>query len=379
MKLRSLLLLVPLLVVAMQLPAAAQFAFGIEPFCATEKDYPNVSLPAATWAEIVKTSNEGIPLKDACVEGTPGAPLEGWQADFDNDGSQEVILLCHSGEPEAGCNAVAALAPMGEGKFRLIDMMAIPGGKAFIRPIVTLESGVQLYLQNTYTLPDGQKEVKGSILWLQQGSLIVLISWPQKAMMIDGKLCNQKVDAAFIDMNFDARKELYIRYTLQKGTGKLTSKNLLDRYVLTLDYLPNHLRYGIYDSCGFDKTKNAMATARAGERMLGKAETRDEGVAKIREGLRVDPFNNDSRVKLGIFFRDQGKYGDAEKTLLIAIAFDPTYKKAHKILGDTYLRLNDLEKALAAYTTYLSLNPPEGLDRRQAKINVKRITVWSRK
>ena len=97
---------------------------------------------------------------------------------------------------------------------------------------------------------------------------------------------------------------------------------------------------------------------------------------KVREAIRVDPFMVKERVKLGQFFLMDGKYADAEKMLSSAIDFDGTYPKAYKLLGDTYLRLNDLQKALAAYTKFLEYNKVKSsMDVRQVKHNIKQITI----
>jgi len=262
-------------------------------------------------------------------------------------------------------------------------MLALPAGTALLRPIKPLDEGVQLYAQCSYTLEDGSPETKGILLGFRQQSIVILISWTQKTSTVENRRIVQDVQAAFVDINYNNRKELFLDFRTHepKGNSALSEKNMTDRYVITLDYLPNHLRYGVYDSTGYDKIQQAGSLVKSGERMLGKASTRDEGVVRIREALRLNPFLTRTRVKLGQFFLNQGKYADAEKTLLLARAFDDTYPKNHKLLGDTYLRLNDMQKALDCYTTYLDMIPKNTrtLDARQARINVQRITVWRKK
>jgi hypothetical protein len=352
----------------------SQFAFGIEPFCESDKDYPKVTIPANAWIELAKTSKEGIPPADACINLPAGEPLAGYQADYDEDGSEEMWLLYHAGPADAGCNAIVMLTKDGSG-FTLRDILAIPGGKAMIRPIKTLAKGLQLYVQNSYLLPDGSKETKGMLLGYQQSAIVILISWVEKNYQLEGKRFAQKVDAAFSDVNFDNQKELFIRYSIHETAGAMTKKNLVDRYVFTYDYVPNHLRYSRYDSVGFDKVATAEAKAKAGLRMINRPSTRDDGILKIQDALHADPFDVKTRVKLGTFFLMDGKYGDAERTFLLATEFDPVYPKAYKLLGDTYLRLNDLQKALAAYNRFLELSSGESKDRAQVKHNIKQITI----
>lgn len=83
-------------------------------------------------------------------------------------------------------------------------------------------------------------------------------------------------------------------------------------------------------------------------------------------------------MRLGNFFLRAGKYSDAQKTLQVAREFSPSNAKAWKLEGDTYLRLNDLQKALEVYTKYMTLIPKNSqtMDARQVRHNLKQITVW---
>ncbi len=361
----------------------AQFAFNMKQFVEADDAYAKVTVPASVWAEMVKSSQEGINQQEACVLSSTPGELSGYQADYDGDGTEEMWLLYRNNSVEPGCNMLAVMTPVGGGSYKLLDMLALPAGTALIRPIKTLDEGVQLYAQCSYTLEDGSPETKGILLGFRQQSIVILISWTQKTSTVENRRIVQDVQAAFVDINYNNRKELFLDFRTHepKGNSALSEKNMTDRYVITLDYLPNHLRYGVYDSTGYDKIQQAGSLVKSGERMLGKASTRDEGVVRIREALRLNPFLTRTRVKLGQFFLNQGKYADAEKTLLLARAFDDTYPKNHKLLGDTYLRLNDMQKALDCYTTYLDMIPKNTrtLDARQARINVQRITVWRKK
>jgi hypothetical protein len=284
-------------------------------------------------------------------------------------------LLYHSGPEDTGCTACVSVSPTGGGKYQLQDLLHVRGGNALIRPIHTLDKGVQMYLQ-TSQMKDGVMEVQGSILAYQQTALIILTSWVQRNGLIGDKHVVEKADAVFRDVNFDNTKELIIRYSIHDtGGGAATEKNITDQYILTLDFLPNHLRYGVYDSVGMDKLNEAENMAAAGRRKMNREDTRIDGIVEMRDALQMNPFMTTERVRLGEFLLHDGKYADAEKTLLVATEFDPSYAKTYRILGDTYLRLNDLQKALAAYNTYLSLGPESTYYRKKVEHNVKQITI----
>ncbi len=356
--------------------ASAQCSFGMKSSVADADAYPKVSIPAKTLAQIVEYSDDQISLKDFCLTKETEGSFSGYQADYDGDGTEEMWMLYHSGPKEEGCNVLVILSPIGGGKYSLMDLLSFPGGQAHIRPIVTLDKGVQMYLQNKRQIKEGVTEVKGAILGYQQTALIILTSWTQYDGMVDGKRVVEKADVVFTDINFDNMKEMIVRYSIHEpGGGKLTSKNMVDRYILTLDFLPNHLRYGVYDSIGYAEIQQAETNAQIGRRKLNRDETRIEGIIDIHNALEKNPFMTITRVRLGEFLLHDGKYGDAEKTLLQAAVFDPDYSKTYRILGDSYLRLNDLQKCLAAYTTYLELGPESTYYRKKVEANVKKITV----
>ncbi|MBL0174578.1 MAG: tetratricopeptide repeat protein [Ignavibacteria bacterium] len=386
MKTRLLLSAVlPFVVLAAIAPRAAaqeKFAFGMENFVSADDAFAKVSVPAAAWATLVKAGKEGITDKDACLPPQAGSTMNGYQADYDGDGKEEMLVLFSNTAAVPACNVLAVLSPASGGTFLLHDIMTLPAGTALLRPVVTLETGVQFYVQCTYPLPEGGNETKGFLMSTRENIMLVLAAWTQKNFMLDGKKMTQNVRAALCDVNYDNRKELFLDCaTHASAGGKLTEKNMTDRYIITLDFLPNQLRYGVYDSSGIDKVKLADAQAAAGQRMIGRDETRDDGILKIREALRVNPFMSKTRVRLGQYFLNAGKYSDAEKTLSVAKDFEPSYAKAWKLLGDTYVRLNDLQKALEVYTRYLTLIPKDSqtMDARQVRHNVKQITVWRRK
>lgn len=354
--------------------SSAQFYFGMERMCVSDKEYAKVSIPISVYADIMKQSKQGIPDKDACLPAGKSGSIVGYQADFDGDGNNEMWLLYHNGSEKDGCNAVFILSQQGGGSYELLDFMNLPEGPCLIRPIVVLDKGVQMYVQNKYALPDGSTECKGAILAFTQKAQIILTSWTQKDQMIEGKRSVQEAQAVFADMNFDKVKELLVQYSIyEPGNQKVSEKNLVDKYILTCDYVPAHMRYTIYDSTGYEKLEAAEGKAKAGLRIMHR--DKDKGVTMVREALIANPFLAKERMKLGEFFLMDGKYGDAEKTLIIAKYFDPTLAKTYKLLGDTYLRLNTLQKALAEYTVYLQIGPKDTTDYKKVKHNVEQITI----
>jgi hypothetical protein len=353
----------------------AQVQFGIESFCLDNKALAQVSLPAAAIAEAIKGNEEGIKPADACLTTPLTGQANGYQADFDGDGKEEMWLLYHSGPADAGCNAVLMVSPIGGGKYTLHELVSMIGGKALIRPIKCLDKGTQMYFQVAYKGADGKIETRGSLLAYTQTAIVPLTTWLQKNVTREGKVLTQDIRAALYDVTFDGRKEVLLQYSYYaQAGGKLIDKNLVDRYVLTLDFVPASYQYGLFDSTGYSKIQQADALAKSGQRMVNKASTSADGITKVREALRLNPFMTKSRVLLGRYFLNSGRYADAEKTLLDASGMDPKYPTTYQLLGDTYLRLNDMQKALSAYTTYLELNP-DAHDKSKIKQNINHITV----
>lgn len=360
--------------------ASAQIAFGMEYSLAPEDACAKVTLPATALADMIADSPDGITRKDVCLGETPEGTLSGYQADFDGDGREEMWMLYHTGPEQGGCNVTMVISPAGGGKYQLMDLMSFPGKDALIRPIITLEKGLQMYLQTTQTYGDDMKQVKGSVLAYTQTALIVLTSWVEREGMKDDTFINEEVDAVFTDVNFDNVKELVVRFGVHETGGSApTSNNMVDQFILTLDYLPNHMRYGVYDSVGYDKLQEAETMAKFGRTKLNRDETRIEGIIAMREALQINPFMTWARVRLGEFLLHDGKYADAEQTLLLAQTFDPEYNKTYRILGNTYLRLNDLQKALAAFQRYIELGPESNYYRKKVEHNIKQITIPKRR
>ncbi|MBN1447869.1 MAG: hypothetical protein JXA28_08045 [Bacteroidetes bacterium] len=360
--------------------ASAQIAFGMQYSVAPEDAYAKVTLPATALADMIADAPDGITPKDVCLGEKPEGTLSGYQADFDGDGREEMWMLYHTGPDQGGCNVTMVVSPIGGGKYQLMDLMSFPGSDALIRPIVTLNEGVQMYLQNSEVLDGDITQVKGSVLAYTQTAVIVLTSWVQREGIQDESFITEQVDAVFTDINFDNVKELVVRFNVHEtGGGAATSKNLVDQFILTLDYLPNHMRYGVYDSVGYDKIQEAETMAKVGRTKLNRDETRIEGIISLREALQINPFMTWARVRLGEFLLHDGKYADAEQTLLLAKTFDAEYNKTYRILGDTYLRLNDLQKALAAYERYMELGPESNYYKKKVEHNIKQITIPKRR
>jgi len=164
---RATFLLLACLLLAGSRVSAQQFAFGMQYSCEPEDAYAKVTLPASALADLVQESGESITMKDICMDDKPVGTLSGYQADYDGDGTDEMWLLYTNNN----CNVTVIVTPAGGGKYALMDILPLPTGKALIRPIITLDKGVQMYAQSSSTLPDGGTEVKGSILWYQQTAL----------------------------------------------------------------------------------------------------------------------------------------------------------------------------------------------------------------
>jgi len=350
----------------------AQYSFGMEAAFAPKDSYAEVSIPATSLRTIIEDNLKGMDDRDVCLNLKPEGQMAGFQADFDGDKTEEMWLLYHIGPEFEGCNVMIAVAPIGGGKYKLFDVMSLPPGKVKIHPVKALSEGLQMYLESAYNLGDGTRETKGTILAYKQTTMVILTSWTTKNYSANGAMVYQDVRAAMFDSNFDQTKEIALLVSKYSNPSK-KDKALIERYVLTLDYVPENLRYSIYDSAGFDKVLEAVKNASAGKRMLHRPATSMEGVVKIKQALEVNPFLTDVRVYLGQYFLNAGKYGDAEHALVAATEIDNTSQKGFMYLGDTYLRLNDLQKAKAAYEKYLAFKPT-GMNARRVKQNLDRIT-----
>ena len=117
MKTRHLILLAAAVLV-LAAPSRAQFAFNMKQYCMPDSASEKATLPAATFAEIVRNSGAGVPEKEACLLPSPAGTLAGYKADYDGDGNKELCLLQHSGPADAGCNAVVFLSPMPDGTYK---------------------------------------------------------------------------------------------------------------------------------------------------------------------------------------------------------------------------------------------------------------------
>lgn len=80
-----------------------------------------------------------------------------------------------------------------------------------------------------------------------------------------------------------------------------------------------------------------------------------EGI--LKGVVNVDATNIVAYNYLGIVYRQQGKFKEAESAYKSALAIDSKYANAHLNLGILYdLYLQDLEKALTSYNTYIELS-----------------------
>ncbi len=372
-------LILPAIIVALAIfshVSSAQLHFGIEPYCMKSNALPQKSVKASLLYDALQEYEQGANGELICLQ--PGAKNSGsgFEADFDDDGSTELFLLYHSGPDEAGCNALILAAEESGTRYTFKDGFKVMPGKARMRPMKNLDKGIQMYVEGDYSLPDGAKESKGSIFAVVRGTLMPLISWVQKDGQRDGKRVVTRAQVGFADLNFDDKNEMYVTYRVyEPGAGSISKKNMVERYTLVLDFVAEHMRYVIYDSIGYDKVKEAAALTSQGRRKLYSEKTRDQGIIDLTNAIEIDPMQNDARLILGRHLLNTGKYGDAENILKEGIAIEPTRADLYEALGNVYIKLNVLDKALANFRRYLELNPRSKI-RKSIERKIKQITVY---
>jgi tetratricopeptide (TPR) repeat protein len=79
--------------------------------------------------------------------------------------------------------------------------------------------------------------------------------------------------------------------------------------------------------------------------------------AQFTEALKLRPNFALAANNLGFVFYKQDKYAEAARWFENAVRMDPSRAIAYMNLGDAYARAGQLEKARAAYKTYLELAP----------------------
>lgn len=88
-----------------------------------------------------------------------------------------------------------------------------------------------------------------------------------------------------------------------------------------------------------------------------KSNSLDQAEQALQKAVTLKPTNMIGYNYLGIVFRHQGRFTDAEKAYLKAIEIDSNYPYAHLNLGILYdLYKSDLSKAILHYQRYLSLS-----------------------
>jgi Flp pilus assembly protein TadD len=86
----------------------------------------------------------------------------------------------------------------------------------------------------------------------------------------------------------------------------------------------------------------------------------DEAIAEYREAIRLKPDYAEAYNNLGIAYREKGLFGEAEQVYLKALRINPGLLEPHFNLGVLYeLYLNQPEKAVKQYETYLDRNGPK--------------------
>ncbi|TAJ07200.1 MAG: tetratricopeptide repeat protein [Nitrospirae bacterium] len=80
----------------------------------------------------------------------------------------------------------------------------------------------------------------------------------------------------------------------------------------------------------------------------------DEALSAGELAVKHAPTNPDAHYTLGLVLQKKGRYKDAEKAFLQALAVNPGYSDVHLSLGDLYADdLKDRPKAVASYQRYL--------------------------
>lgn len=358
---------------------SSQVEFGLSPYIKKAGSFPTKSITRQTLRELFVKTHSDVSPKDFCVDENSTTDPTGFEADFNADGQTEILLLWHNGPAEAGCNSLFLVREGVNKSYELLDVFNLAPGVPLVSAIKIFPKGVQIYAQNTFTLADGKKETKGALFAVEKDLIIVVSSWVQDDYSKDGKRTVTQLQCGLTDSDFDNTKELYVKCsTHEPGAGKPDEKNLVDQYVLTLDYLPNHMRYAIYDSSGYDKIQKAQELTKTGARLIAREATEEDGILQLKEAITLNPFQTDARIALGRYYLRTGKPGDAERIFLQAIEIDPLTPESYVYLGDTYIKLNTLQQSLENFRTYLELKP-NAKDRKAVESKIRQITIPKRR
>lgn len=79
----------------------------------------------------------------------------------------------------------------------------------------------------------------------------------------------------------------------------------------------------------------------------------------VRRLLALQPEYPVGYLFLSVIRSEQGRYDEAERAILDALALDPTWGRAYEVYGDLMRRTSHLEKAQALYERARALNPED--------------------
>lgn len=159
-----------------------------------------------------------------------------------------------------------------------------------------------------------------------------------------------------------AREAELLQQQIEAARREAELKELNDRYQQALDELKNG-NYAVASSLFEDLEPQAgefpLVTTNLGLALLAQ---RDWPTAEetFQRALKTNPENTIALNHRGVAQRQQGKFSAALTSYQEALTIDPDYAAAHlniAILFDIYLQ--DLQKAMQHYQTYLELQKKE--------------------
>lgn len=98
-----------------------------------------------------------------------------------------------------------------------------------------------------------------------------------------------------------------------------------------------------------------------------KRESAEQLEAKYRHHLAVEDVN------VGKFYKNKARYEAAISRFLSAVKRDPGWAVPYELLGETYEKKNDPERAVAAYRKYLKILP-YGKNAKKIRKRVEKLT-----
>jgi tetratricopeptide (TPR) repeat protein len=190
------------------------------------------------------------------------------------------------------------------------------------------------------------------------------------------ELTPQAGPLALIDV-IDARAPVEAREALVRGRTALGKKSYAESVehlqraiVLYPDFYEAHLLLGtaLMDSRDWTKAETAFQRAvelkaKSSAAVLGLGEVYwrqkryDEAEKTLLDGLKLDEKSWHGHFTLARVYWDLDKIAKAGPALGRAIQLKPDFAPAHLLAGNILLKLNQQQRALAAYQEYLRLEP----------------------